>query len=149
MNGSLLLSGQSQWVRYRNVALGSVWVNVASGGRLFSQRSVAVGRRKSRGAFGEGKVAMGKEIVAWELSRWEVLPVENLQRRLDQSFAGSHLNPSTHNTGNRDCPTGDVVTPESENQCKGGDLEGDQQSFIDEEIPASHEAECIIDEMTS
>lgn len=91
MNGSLLLSGRSQWVRYRNVALGSVWVNVASGGRLFSQRSVAVGRRKSRGAFGEGKVAMGKEIVAWELSRWEVLPVENLQRRLDQSFAGSHL----------------------------------------------------------
>ena len=55
----------------------------------------------------------------------------------------------THDTGHRDSPTRNVVTPEAQDQGEGSNLEGDQKCLIDEEVPASHGAEGIIDKMAS
>ena len=61
----------------------------------------------------------------------------------------THKCATTHDTGHRDSPTRNVVTPEAQDQGEGGNLEGDQESLIDEEVPASHGAEGIIDKMAS
>ena len=39
----------------------------------------------------------------------------------------------------------DVVTPETKDCAQGGDFEGDEKSFVEEEVPASHESPRIVD----
>lgn len=53
----------------------------------------------------------------------------------------------THDTGHRNGPTRNVLTPETQDQCESSDFEGDQQRFVNEEVPTGHEAHCVVDEV--
>ena len=61
----------------------------------------------------------------------------------------NHACAGTHDTSHRNGPTGDVLTPEAENQCESSNFEGDQKRFVDEEVPAGHKAHGVVDEVTS
>ena len=54
-----------------------------------------------------------------------------------------------HNAGCTDSRDRNIVSPEAEDEVDGGDFEGDEQGFVDEEVPADHEAKSIINPMAS
>lgn len=103
----------------------------------------------SVGAMGAGGVAMAKMIVAvgavalGSLTHRGSMEVE---RQLEDR---THTCAITHDTGHRDSPTRNVLAPETQDQGEGGNLEGDQKGLINEEVPASHGAESVIDKMAS
>lgn len=43
----------------------------------------------------------------------------------------------------------DIVSPETEDFTQGGDFEGDQEGFVEEEVPSGHESKGIVDPFTS
>lgn len=43
-------------------------------------------------------------------------------------------------TSNANGPDRDVVSPVAQHQADGGNFEWNQKSFVDEEVPADHEA---------
>lgn len=86
-----------------------------------------------RGAFGQTRVAK----VALAEALWDNFEVED----------GGGLR--IENNGNSDDGRiWDVVTPETEDRAKSGDFEGDQESLVEEEVPASHESPRIVDPST-
>jgi len=61
------------------------------------------------------------------------LPVKNLEVMSVIVVASNRLYLNTHDTGQRDCPWRDVVTPEIEDGGKRCNLEWDQECFVDED----------------
>lgn len=53
-----------------------------------------------------------------------------------------------HNTDGTDCRRGDRIGPERQHQVESDDFEGDQESFVEEEVPAGHEAKGVVDPFT-
>lgn len=92
---------------------------------------------------------MGGTIVAWDVSHWEYLTHKESGLQVSESCLRAQTIASTHDTSHGNGPTRDVLTPETKDQCESSDFEGDQKSFIDEEVPACHEAKGIIDEVSS
>lgn len=42
----------------------------------------------------------------------------------------------------------DIVSPETEDFTQGGNFEGDQEGFVEEEVPSGHESKGIVDPFT-
>ena len=103
----------------------------------------------SVGAMGAGGVAMAKMIVAVGAVALGSLTHRGSAEVERQLVDRTHTCAITHDTGHRDSPTRNVVTPEAQDQGEGGNLEGDQKGLIDEEVPASHGAKSVIDKMAS
>lgn len=85
----------------------------------------------------------------WELSLGNVLPVEDLKVTSQLLLKESTDPASTHDTSHRNGPTRDVLTPETQDQCESSDFEGDQKRFVNEEVPACHKADGVVDEVAS
>lgn len=58
---------------------------------------------------------------------------------------GARAIPISHNTRGAYGSDGDVGGPESQDEVQGTDLEGDEDSFVKEEVPAGHETPGVVD----
>lgn len=113
---------------------------------------VGLGSRKSCcGHDRIGKAQMGMVVAMGAVALGKVLPVEDLLGGTSQLAFGEDRwgSISTHDTGHRNGPARNILTPETQDQCESSDFEGDQQRFVNEEVPTSHKAHCVVDEVTS
>lgn len=123
-------------------AMGAVLEDGAEGRQKQGQEYVALGMGRWQGA-------MGGIMVAWDVSHWEYLTHKGSGPQVSKNCPETQTIASTHDTSHGYGPARDILTPETKDQCESSDFEGDQKGFINEEVPACHEAKRIIDEVTS
>jgi hypothetical protein len=121
--------GVSQGFGANGEMVGWVQGKVAVGMTGLARRNGNSGRNGSCRA-GEGLTRRGSVVIS--------------QLALEKSKQST----STHDTAHRDGPTRNILTPETQDQCESSDFEGDQKRFVNEEVPTSHKAHCVVDEVT-